>query len=248
MIANMTIRQKMKFILTVVLLLITLLNAYGQKTLSKEREREIKTSGKYYYGECSAFDVETASSCALKNLTQDVLVALVQQSIKSDELEMQKAMEMRAEIAPLSLTGKIRMLAWIEKDSVFSTTATKKVLEPTPTEEIALPPPPPAPNPISTSSISNPIIRDLAACETFEQFRRTADGFKRQGKLIYGSNKSSFLNPDRCLVAVFTKEQKLIALLDIGQSARKDLLTGNTIQNIDRHFAEKTFYYIQIND
>ena len=99
----------------------------------------------------------------------------------------------------------------------------------------------------SLAPIENPLVRDLATCQTYEQFRRTADGYRRQGKLIYGSNKTSFVYPHRCFIAVFSPDQRLIALLDTGDGARTDLLTGNTIQNSEQHFRGNYLFWIQIN-
>ena len=235
------------------LALAMLLTSYGQEFLPREREREIRTSGKYFYGECSAFNEADAIECAIKDLTQKVIIFMVQQSISSDAAKMQTAMEMKAKTATLSQTGRIRVLAWIEKDSVFANhTSEAAVQTPISVPEKATPITEQAPEPVTypsyTSSIASPIARELTTCKTFEQFRKMADGFRRQGKLVYGANKASFVNPDNCFVAVFTSTQKLIALLDTGQGARKDLLTGNMIQNIEQHFAGNSLIWIQIRN
>jgi len=225
--------------LKVFILFLLPFNGYGQETLTREQEREIKTSGRYYFGECSTFGAETATECALMNLTQEILVDMVRQSIQSEigfeEYEVKKVMEMQAKTALLSTTGRIRALAWVEKEKIA--TGISSASTPAPTSTPAL-----------TSSIADSVVRELATCETYGQFRRMADGFKRQGKLIYGTNKSSFGNPDKCLVAVFTSEQKLIALLDAGQNVRTDFLSGKTIQNVEQHFSGNTLFWIQINN
>jgi hypothetical protein len=235
---------------TALFLFLSLISGFGQEILPKEKEREIKTSGKYFYGEYSAFDEAEAKECALKDLTQAVIIDMIQRAIKSDETEMQSAMEMRAQTARLNLTGRIRVLAWIEKENVAAkpeataTTASEAGIltgETGETEPVASPKP-------DYSTISNPVARDLATCETFDQFRRMADGFRRQGKLIYGTNKASFSDIEKCFAAVFTSKQKLIALLDAGQTTRTDLLTGNAIANIERQFPAGIIYWIQINN
>lgn len=271
----MNVSNKTTPFLLLVCLFLSLLNGYGQDVLPKEQEREIKTSGKYYFSECSAFDEVDAKECALMDLTQLVLIEMIKQAIQSDEVEMKNAMEMRAQTARLNLAGKIRILAWIEKGKVQMGTeptqalATTIVPAQTSTPEITLATNPIQelePTPVSTSSstaismlsepepslkpnitiITNPVIRDLVTCATFDQFRRMADGFRRQGKIVYGTNKASFVNLANCLVAVFTTEQKLIALLDAGQDSRMDFLTGKTIQNIEQQFTGNILYWIQI--
>lgn len=233
--------------LFLICILLSLLYGYGQDILPKEKEREIKTSGRYYYSECSAFDEVDAKECALRDLSQIALIEMIKQAIHSDETTMKNTMEMRAQTARLNLTGKIRILAWIEKENVQMDT------EPTQTPAPAIVPEQPSipsesepvPNP-DVSVIADPVVRDLATCETFEQFRRMADGFRRQGKIVYGTNKTSFVNPENCFVAVFIAEQKLIALLDAGQISRIDLLTGNIIQNIEQQFPNNILFWIQI--
>jgi len=100
----------------------------------------------------------------------------------------------------------------------------------------------------TSAAISNPIIRELSLHQTFEQFRRAADDFRRDGRLTYGANKASFFNPDNCFIAVFSREERLIALLETGQGARRDLFTGNIIQNVEQHFAGNTLIWIQIRN
>ena len=277
--------NKKTLLLFVICLFLTPFIGYGQDILPKEQEREIKTSGKYYYSECSAFDVAEAKECALRDLTQIVLIEMVKEVIKSDEVTMKNSIEMRARTARLNLTGRIRILAWIEKNNVqmdttaqtqamtstidpaqtttpvtASTTNQEQEMESTPVstsistqisttqskEEIVSEPEPAIKSDLSV--IDNPVVRDLANCDTFEQFRRMADGFRRQGKIVYGTNKTAFINPENCLVAVFTPEQKLIALLDTGQNSRIDLLTGQTIQNLEQQFTGNILYWIHVNN
>ena len=223
---------------------------YGQDLLPKEQEREIKLSGKYFFSECSSFDETEAKECAIRDLTQIVLIEMIKDAIKSDETAIKKTMEMGVQTARLNLTGRIRILAWIEKNNVKKgPTPTPETLSsstqtatPTTSSETD--------SPIQTgiSEITNPIIRDLVKCETFDQFRRTADGFRRRGKVVYGTNKASFVHPENCLVAVFNSGQKLIAFLDAGQDSRIDFLTGKTVQNIEQQFAGSILYWIILPD
>ena len=229
------------------LALIMLLNYYGQELLPREREREIRTSGRYYYGECSDANEAEAVKCAIRELIQKVSMELRRQSISSDAESIRNAVEPKAKTATLSSqTGIVRIFAWIEKDNAT----------PEPAPAVALAPTPPAPTPASPSTtapmqpsaISNPIVRELSSHLTFEQFRRAADNFRREGRLTYGANRASFFNPNNCFIAVFSSEKRLIALLDTGQGARRDLLSGNTIQNVEQHFAGNNLIWIQIRD
>ena len=237
--------------LTVALLFLTQMNGYGQVTMSREQEREIKTSGKYYYGECSAFDAAEAKECALSELTQVVLVNILQESIKSEKPEiLLKNMEMMANTARLIQTGRIKIIAWIAKDSVNivnernvgSTTVTvpsDATLKPQQEVEVE--------NETSRRQvITNPIMQDLADSKTHSRFISNADGWKRQGKLVYGNRKASFTRPDSCHIAVFSSSGILIALLGKGNNARMDLLSGKTIQNPEQYYKENQIIWIQI--
>ena len=276
------------------LLILLHLNSYGQEAISIERQREIRTSGRYFYGEASAFNEEDATRLAINALTQRVVVDMVQQALSPDGTELKNAVEMRAETAILSQGGRIIMLAWIARDRVLADETSEVTPEPTlepepdtkskpePTPELVLVPipepdteptyepepeltpepepeptyepthepihePEPEPTPLSLlPDISNPIARELATAQTLADFRRLADGFMRQGRLVYGTNRASFFNPDNCLIAVFSQEQRLIALLDVGRDERVDLLTGNTIRNPEVHFAGNSLFWIQI--
>jgi hypothetical protein len=258
--------MSMTKVLSVILLFVLPVNAFGQELLPREREREIMTSGRFYYGECSAFVEAEEMECAIRELTQEMIVDLVLQAISSsEEAKMRSELEIRAKSATLSQTnGRIRILAWIEKDSVPTNLTSELALTFTPTSaptptpaptstSATIPEPAPTPAPVSevaptspVSAISNPVARELATCATFADFRRMADGLRRQGKLVYGA-KASFVNPDNCFIAVFSRDQRLLALLDTGR-ARKDLLSGNTIQNAEQHFAGNNLLWIQINN
>lgn len=114
-------------------LLFVLFPAHGQETLSREREREIKISGNYYYAECTAFDESVAKECALRDLTQEVIAKMLQQAIKSEKPEdMQKIVEMRANMAHLPIIGRVQILAWVHKDSIFMQNEAVEKKKPTP--------------------------------------------------------------------------------------------------------------------
>jgi len=242
--------------LTVLFLFLNVLIGYGQE-MSREREREIKTSGKYYFGECTTFDEAEAKDCALKELTQVVIVSMLQQALSENALL--KSLEMQANTARLSMTGRVRVLAWIAKDSVYVDDALTKVeLQQLPKTTPSTTPSTPSTPPTQTqttsptienssqSIIANPIVQNLAEGKTIDQFRRNAENWKRQGKLIYGARKTSFLSPEKCHIAVFSSGT-LIALLGEGNNSRVDLLSGKTIQNPEQHYSGNDLIWIQIN-
>ena len=232
----------------VLFLLLLPLRGTGQEILSKEQESEIKESGKFYFSDCTAFDSTIAKECALWELTKLVQTEMIKQSVRISETDLAQAVEARAQTAQVNQSGTT-ILAWIQKDGLTtalnSFTASKPVTVSTPTP-VEHEPTPAAKTDLS--GIVDPVVRDLASCETYEQFRSKASGYDRQGKLVYGMNKNSFVYPDKCHIAVFSSAQKLIALLDTGQGNRKDLLTGKDIQNAEHFFSGNILVWMQIKN
>ena len=233
-------------------------NGYGQEIMTTEQEREIKLSGKYFFGECIAFEEEEARDCALKELTQEVIVAMLQQTLIGEKEALLKNMEMNINIMRLPMPARFRILAYIAKDSIYEqnasvgdntivkpedtvsntepkTVISKEDLQPASTEDNS-----------SRPIISDPVVQDLADGSTYDLFRRKADSWRRQGKLVYGSRKTAFLHPEDCYIAVFVSGT-LIALLGEGNNSRIDLLTGKTVLNPEQHYRNNNYVWIQIN-
>jgi hypothetical protein len=211
----------------------------GQTYLSKERENEIKTSDKYYWDECSDFNADNARQGAFEGMKMLMIQDVVLQSIKQDEIL--KAIETGANFDQLQQQGKVKILAWIAKDSVF--VITKKPVSPKP-------PPPPNPQPVAPAPkekgtpvpTNDPVLKDLIACKTYNDVRRVAT----INGLVRGSRKNSsvgFSNPEKCIIAVFTTEgETLSALLDAGSSSRVDLLSGKSIQNPEQYYNKEAYF------
>ncbi|GHS87518.1 hypothetical protein FACS1894201_08810 [Bacteroidia bacterium] len=239
----------------------------AQNYLSKEREDEIKTSGRYYWDECADFNAENARQCASTGLSSRILVDVVNKSLKQEEI-LKAIGEMEPHVGNLQQKGKVKILAWIAKDSVFVTTQkpiTKMsipqpttqpemvVAQPPAKEETPVPPvakPAPVPSPsekLNQVVTDNPVLQELAACKNHKEVNRVA----RTNGLVRGSKINSsegFANPEKCIIAVFfTADDTLAALLDIGSSSRTDLLSGKTVQNPEQHYKGNEYYlwYLQ---
>jgi len=109
--------------LTLSLLFVFQTNIYGQGLLTREQEREIKTSGKYYFNEYSALGATEAKEGAIQGLTQKVIMELKSQTLNADEAMIKNALETRAQTSVLSQTGRVIILAWIEKANVLQNPA-----------------------------------------------------------------------------------------------------------------------------
>jgi len=255
--------NKLKIILTVSLLPCFL--SAQNNFLPKEQESDIKTSGRYYWDECSDFSAENARQCAFTGLSSRIIEDAVNQSRKQEEVL--KAIEMGAHFDNLQQAGKVKILAWIAKDSVFVTT--QKPITKTPVTQPAPPitttsqPPvkeqPAMPqqmaeselvpassaktdlNPVSTD---DPVLKELIACKNFREVRRVAtiNGLVRGSKI---NSSEGFSNPEKCIIAVFAADGTLVALLDTGSGSRTDLLSGKTVQNPEQYYKENELWYLQ---
>jgi len=235
-------------IIVVLFLILLPLRGTGQEILSKERESEIKKSGKFYFSDCTAFDKAVSKECALWELTKLVQIEMLKQSVKISETDLAQAVEARAQTAQVNQSGSITMLAWIQKDGLAAALSayikSKPITASTPPVIQELTPAAKT----DVSAIVDPVVRDLASCETYDQFRSKANGYNRQDKLVYGTNKNSFVYPDKCHIFVFSPEYKLIALLDAGQGNRKDLLNGKVILNAEQNFPGNILVWVQIKN
>ncbi|MDR1169827.1 MAG: hypothetical protein LBK97_03230 [Prevotellaceae bacterium] len=230
----------------------------GQNYMPKERAKEIKTSGMYYWDECSDSTVYGAKDCAFDGLRSIIIRDAVNQSINQDKVL--EAIEMYAHFDRLQQMGRIKILAWIAKDRVY----TKDTLSPDST--VQQPPvkeekeekqhtqsPIPQTDTVFVQGAGrtpvkpdSPVLKKLLACKTYKDVRRvaTANGLIR-GKI---NSSEGFGNPEKCIIAVFlSADSTLSALLDVGSGSRKDLMSGETIQNIEQHYSCETYFlwYLQ---
>ena len=238
-------------LITTALLIIFSSSLRGQNYLSREQENKIKLSEKYYWGECSDFKEVEAKQCALVDLCNQIIKTAVNQSIKVDEIL--KAIEMGVHFEQLQQQGKQKFLAWIEKDSVFVITkkpitqmSESKPVTQTPVQSDRLLSAArnnavPDSKPMATDN--NTVLQKLAACKTYNEVKRIAI----MNGLVRGSTINSskgFTNPEKCIIAVFTLDGTLSALLDTGDSSRTDLISGKTIQNPEQYYNQEGYYLL----
>ena len=239
---------------------------YGQNYLSREKENEIKTSGKYYWGEGSDFIEELAKLGASVELSMQIIQDAVGQSEQMDEIL--KTIETGAHLDRLPQQGKIKILAWIAKQSVMLTVIVQRpitqnfeqqnnssvpvvhdVEEPvidvivdifSPNESDSKPEIAPTPERIPVAT-DNFVLQQLAACRNYGDVKRVAtrNGLVR-GEI--GKGSKGFSNPENCIIAVFSSDGLLAALLDTGGDVRTDLLTGNIIQNPEWYYNRGEYY------
>ena len=214
---------------------------FSQYYLPKEKEKEIKISGKYYWGEGSGLNEDIARQNALVDLTNQVIISKLLQSEEAKGLL--ESLEIKAQISYLEQTGKFKIIAWLLKDSTLVTnkapieinsqnsvselmdnsiTNVQSLYDSTKHEKCIFS------DIQENNSIKNSTIEELVGCKTYDQVMQIA----RTHGLVVGRNSSKgFVYPEQCIIAVFTKGGQLTTLLDKGVNMRKDLLSGNEIQN-----------------
>jgi len=237
----------------------------AQNYLSKERENEIKTSGKYYWNECSDFKEQEAKQCAFDELCYRVIEDAANQTERLDTA----AIKTNARFDLLQQQGKIKILAWIEKtaqqiesveeeviwqaiqaDEIQVDKVEKEIVR-QPTQPVSQPQPETVSEPKQVpqqkqEQYPGRVLQELIACKDYDCVRRVAitSGLVRGSKL---NSSEGFGNPEKCIIAVFTADKKLSALLDAGKGSRKDLLTSKTIQNPEQYYDLKIYFlwYLQ---
>ena len=242
--------RNLNFTLMISLIITSSPSLHGQNYLSQERENEIKGSGKYYWEECADTNAEKAKQCAFNKLSNLIITDAVNKSVKQDEVL--KAIEMGAHFDNLQQMGRFEILAWIAKDSVFVTTKKPITQSFTPTSQCTLISTPkqqvkedvtPASQPESVPEpeTAKSVLQKLAACKTYKEVKRvtTMNGFVCGGKM---NSSEGFTNPEKCIIAVFSTDGVLAALLDAGSNSRIDLLSGKSVRNPEQFYNQEEYF------
>jgi hypothetical protein len=236
------------------MILLATSHLFGQNYLSSAKEKEIKISGNYFWEEGSDFDEAAAQDKAHDALSAIVITEVVNATLKSDVVL--RAIEMGENFARLQEVGKVRMLAYIAKDSLFviiKTKFTDLAVQATPQSTQTEPESQPSddrteksedvkPDSQPTTTYlpvesDNPIIQELSACKKYRDVLRVV---RRHG-LVTGNSAQGFANPENCVIAVFTADGTLTALLDRGKGARTDLMSGDTDQHPEQLYSKKDY-------
>lgn len=223
------------------LLLIPQISVFAQNYLTDEQEQSIKLSNKYYWEEGSDFDEVVAYENALNNLTERIISDVVYQTKKRDEVL--KELEMKAHTGRIPQEGMVSVVAWIAKDSVFVTS--QRPLNPPQTtvvpqpvgkhvEPLVVAKPQPV---LNNKEVSDIVLQELIKCKNYKEVNKIAN---KHGMVKGNINSSNgFDRPELCYIAIFDTSWSLVALFDKGGTSRKDLLSGQTMQNLESYYRSK---------
>ncbi|MBO7468603.1 MAG: hypothetical protein J6T81_00585 [Bacteroidales bacterium] len=227
-----------KNILFAIALFLLSLFTYAQQYITEEREIEIKTTDNYYWAEGLHPNNENeAKSIALNTLGDEILKDVLNQSIKNKE--DLKELEMSVHFDRIQQEGEICILAWISKDNVFITT--KRPVQQTPKLQVEQKPANKKPEvkEASSNTIADPVLQHIAQCKNYKEVSKV---LKQNGYISGALNSTEgFDNKGQCIIAVFSSDGMLRALLDKGDSSRKDMITGEIIKNPETYYRNNNY-------
>lgn len=210
---------------------------FAQDYLSFEEEKRIKFSDDYYWAESSDFSLKQATIQAMDCLVEKVIGDAVYQAVEKNE--MLEELGLRVNKARIKQEGKNHIMVWIAKDSV-SITMQKNSEDPNNQQ---------TERPLQKDDDKhvehdNPdldlAIEALKSCKNYKEVNRVT----RQYGFIRGEFNSSkgFDHPEQCIIAVFSADHSLVALLDKGSSSRVDLLKDQVINNPETFYGKNKDY------
>ena len=210
----------------------------AQQYITEEREIEIKTTDNYYWAEgLHPSNENEAKSIALSSLGDEILKDVLNQSIKNKE--DLKELEMSVHFDRIQQEGEICILAWISKDNVFITT--KRPVQQTPKPQVEQKPADKKPEvkEASSNTITDPVLQNIAQCKNYKEVSKV---LKQNGYISGAINSSEgFDNVGQCFIAVFSSDGSLRALLDKGDSRRKNLMSGETIKDPETYYRNNNY-------
>jgi hypothetical protein len=210
---------------------------FAQEYLPFEEEIRIKFSDDYYWAESSDFSLEQATIQAMDCLVDKIISDAVFKTIERNEVL--EALELKVNKARIRQEGKAHVFVWVAKDrvSIMSQKPLQsKLREPDqPRSEM-----PQQSNDNNFGGDTNSAIEALKRCKNYKEVNRVTRQFGFMRGEINSSN--GFDHPERCIIAVFSADYAMVALLDKGVSSRVDLLTGQVISNPELYYDKEQGY------
>ena len=227
--------------------------AEESESAARAKEREIKTSGEYLYGESvantKAEAIKLAKSILASEINKEILTRKDWQFAKEISA---KDVEYSVESIDLARGSKMRAIAYVRKDgieAIFDKNKTPKVsLEDKKVEKESTRNQPvvqPDIAEIATQTIdedipdtsesieipltNNPVLDEILPCKTIREVTVVFENYKKKGKLAYGRAGTN-LSSENSWLMIYNQAGEIIAFLDKGQgTTRRNLLTGEQV-------------------
>ena len=236
-------KQIIQVIIFSFLLFPSVVMAQTDDSEARAKEREIKTTGLYLYGEAVANTkdeaIKLAKSILASEINQEILTRKDWQYAREISA---KDVEYSVESIDLARGSKMRAITFVRKDGIEAifdkskaptVSLTDKKVEKKPTPTLAQTP---TPAPISEvqkqqvqtppAPTNNPVLDEILPCKTVKEVSAVFEKYKKKGKLVYGRTGTN-LSSENSYLMIYNQAGEVTAILDKGQgSSRKNLLTG----------------------
>ncbi len=224
-----------------------MINAFTQNLSDKDMEKEIKLSGKYYYGESVSINDSISKQDAVEEL-----IAYIARDYK-----LFKEGDIIADsVKYLSFPrgNKIRSIAYILMANVSNNFKKKEDLKineikystnNTSTKDTIIQ----SKNKSNLETIKNvnsegnintnlneKYMVSLLNLSNLDELLKTLDEQKYKGKLIYGKEAAFTSNKESCYIIILNSELKIVTILGMGASKRFDFKINKDVINYKKEF------------
>jgi len=222
----------------------------ADESAARAKEREVKTSGDYLYGESvantKAEAIRLAKSILVSEINREILT---RKDWKYPKQISANDVEYAVESVDLARGSKIRAIAYVRKDGieaifdkgkapVESLTDKKESTQKTPQEPAQVftvidptSEPKKEEKPVQTPPVStnNPVLDEILRCKTANAASDVFENYRKKEKLRYGRSGTN-LTDENSYLMIYNQAGEIVAFLDKGQgSTRKNLLTGEQV-------------------
>ena len=230
----------------------------ADESAARAKEREIKTSGDYLYGESVANTKEEAVKLAKAILVSEINKEILTRTDWQYAKEISaKEVEYSVESIDLARGSKMRAIAYVRKDGIEAifdkkkatavSLADKKVekkstqesqeqpstTEPATAEQVeavaVADTVAPAAPAQTLPSTGNPVLDEILRCKVVKEASEIFESYRKKGKLMYGKAGTN-LSSENSYLMIYNQAGAIVAILDKGKgSTRKNLLTGEQV-------------------
>lgn len=91
------------------------------------------------------------------------------------------------------------------------------------------------------------ILDNLIQIQSFKELEKQLILYKNNHKLMFSGSQSDFIHPENCYVFIInTSSGEVVAILEKGNSGRKDLLSGEIVYDLGQKFSNNGILWVNI--